>query len=90
MKYLGCIGLSEKVISWFESHLSGRTFKVNINKKFLDPGFQHENMNEIEDQLNLNFSSLCDGFIDNKLSIHLGEDKTKLIFFLTKFDIEYN
>ena len=42
---------------------------------------QLENVKEIEDQMNLNFSSLCDWFIDNKLSIHLGEDKTKSIFF---------
>ena len=99
---MGCIGFSEKVISWFESHLPGRTFKVNIDKKLSDPGnltcgfpqgsilgpllfllyvnnmpqavkcdlflyadgtyltFQHKNLKRIEDQLNLNFSSLCD------------------------------
>ena len=115
----------KKTISWFESYLSGRTFKVNTDKKFLDLGnlscgvpqgsilgpllfllyvndmsqamkcdlflyaddtcvtFQHENVKEIEDQLNLNFSSLCNWFIDNKLSIHLGEDKTKCILFGT-------
>ena len=28
--------------------------------------FQHENVKEIENQLSLNFSSLCDWFIDNK------------------------
>ena len=50
--------------------------------------FQHENVKEIEDQLNLNFSSLCDWFIDNKLSIHLGEDKTKSILFGTKLNIK--
>ena len=50
--------------------------------------FQHENVKEIEDQLNLNFSSLCDWFIDNKLSIHMGEDNTKSIFFGTKFSIK--
>ena len=33
-----CIGFSEKVISCFESYLSGRTFKVNIDKKFSDTG----------------------------------------------------
>ena len=38
LKKMGCTGFSEKVISWFESYLSGRTFKVNINEKFLDPG----------------------------------------------------
>ena len=50
--------------------------------------FQHENVKEIEDQLNLNFSRLCDWFIDNKLSIHLGEDKTKSILFGTKLSIK--
>ena len=127
---MGCIGFSEKVISWFESNLLGRTFKVNIDKKFSDPGnltygiprgctlgpllfllyvndmsqavkcelflyaddtclkFQHENMKEIEDQLNLNFSRLCDWFIENKLSIHLGKDKVKSILFGTKLYIK--
>ena len=105
LKKMGCIGFSEKVISWFESYLPGRTFKVNIDKKLSNPGncgfpqgsilgpilfllyvsdmpqavkcdlflyaddtcftFQHENVNKIEDQLNLNFSSLCDWFKDN-------------------------
>ena len=45
-------------------------------------------MKEIEDQLILNFSSVCDWFIDNKLSIYIGEDKTKLILFGTKFNIK--
>ena len=38
LKKIGCIGFLEKVISWFELYLLGRTFKVNIDKKFLDPG----------------------------------------------------
>ena len=126
---MGCIGFSEKVISWFELYLSEGTFKVNIDKKFSDAGnltcgvpqgsilgpllfllyvndmpqvvkcdlflyaddtcltFQRENVKEIEDQLNLNLSSLCDWFIKNRLSIHLGEDKTKSILFGTKFNI---
>ena len=46
-----------------------------------------ENMKEIEDQLNLNFSSLCDWFIDNKLSIHLGEDETNSILFGTNLTL---
>ena len=50
--------------------------------------FQHENVKETEGQLNLNFSSLCDWFIGNKLSIHLGEDKTKFILFGTKLNIK--
>ena len=50
--------------------------------------FQHENVKDIEDQLNLNFSGLCDWFIDNKLSIHLGKSKPKSILFGTKFNIK--
>ena len=38
LKKMGCIGFSEKVILWFESYLSGRTFQVNIDRKFSDPG----------------------------------------------------
>ena len=38
LKKMGSIGFSEKVISWFGSYLSGRNFKVNIDKKFSDPG----------------------------------------------------
>ena len=105
-------------ISWFEPYFLGRTFKVNIDKKFSDPGnltcgipqgsilgpllkcdlflytddtcltFQHGNVKEIEDQLNSNFSSLCDWFIDSKLSIHLGKGKTKFILFGTKPNIK--
>ena len=50
--------------------------------------FQHENVKEIEDQLNLSCSSICDWFIDNKLSINRGEDKTQSILFGTKFNIK--
>ncbi len=39
----------------------------------------------IETNLNRNFNSLCDWFVENKLSIHFGEDKTKsIIFWFTK------
>ena len=38
--------------------------------------FQHSDINEIEIKLNKNFSLICDWFVDNKLSIHFGEDKT--------------
>ena len=38
LKIVECIEFSEKVISWFESYLSGKTFKVNIDEKFSDPG----------------------------------------------------
>ena len=39
---------------------------------------------EIETQLNEDFKNLCDWFVDNKLSIHFGEDKAKSILFASK------
>ena len=43
--------------------------------------YQHDDVKKIENVLNKEFSSLCQWFIDNKLSIHFGEDKTKSIPF---------
>ena len=47
--------------------------------------YQHKDVKEIERNLKKNFSDVCNWFADNKLSIHLGEDKTKLIVFGTKY-----
>ena len=46
--------------------------------------FQHNDIKEVEIQLHKNFSLICDWSVDNKLSIHFGEDKTKSIFFSSK------
>ena len=43
--------------------------------------FKHNNVKTIEDKLNKDFNTLCDWFLDNKLSIHFGEDNTKTILF---------
>ena len=43
--------------------------------------YQLEDVRKTENILNKGFSSLCQWFIDNKLSIHFGEDKTKSILF---------
>ena len=59
--------------------------------------FQHKGINIIEQQLNRSFSNICDWFVDNKLSIHFGKDKTKSILFapfnkckkLRKLNISY-
>ena len=48
-------------------------------------------------RLTKDFSNICDWFVDNKLSIHFAEDKTKSILFSSKcnfklveeFDIRY-
>ena len=45
---------------------------------------QHKNVTEIEKQLLRDFSSFCDWFVDIKLSIHFGQNKTKSILFGTK------
>ena len=121
---------SPETISWFKSYLSSRTFKVNINKTFSEPGdltcgvpqgsilgplifllyindmpqsvdcdlylyaddsclvFQHKDVKEIEKQLNKDFSNLCEWFLDNKLSIHFGEDKTKTILYASRMKVK--
>ena len=50
--------------------------------------FQSKNVNDIEKQLNEDFANICDWFVDNKLSIHFGEDKTKFILFGSKRKIK--
>ena len=48
---------------------------------------QHKDINEIEKQLKV-FESICDWFVDNKISFHFCDDKTKCILFATKFEIK--
>ena len=43
--------------------------------------FHGKYVDTVEFQLNQDFITLCDWFVDNKLSIHFGEDKTKSIIF---------
>ena len=42
---------------------------------------QHKHVTEIETHFNNDFSNLCEWFLDKKLSIRFGEDKTKSILF---------
>ena len=56
---------------------------------------QHKDVTEIENVLNKEFANVCNWFVDNKLSIHFGEDETKCILFnrdknLPEFNITYN
>ena len=120
------MGFCDDAILWFKSYLSNRSFIVNVENEYSDPGdlncgvpqgsilgpllfllyvndmpqairydlllyaddsllfFTHKNVDVINDQLNRDFNSLCDWFVDNKLSIHFGEDKTKCILFTSK------
>ena len=50
--------------------------------------FQNKNIENIQKILTENFSNLCDWFVDNKLSIHFDEDKTKSILFSSKHKIK--
>ena len=49
--------------------------------------FQHKKVEEIQNVLTENLSNLCDWFVDNKLSIHFDEDKTKSILFSSKHKV---
>ena len=46
--------------------------------------YMGKNIQKIEEQLKSDFTSLCEWFIDNKLSVHFSEEKTKSILFGTK------
>ena len=43
--------------------------------------FTGKDIDKIETQLNNDFNSICDRFVDNTLSIHFGKDKTKSTIF---------
>ena len=50
--------------------------------------FQDKEIEEIERISNNDFENICDWLVDNKLSIHFGEDKTKLILFASQRKIK--
>ena len=51
--------------------------------------FNHKNVTEIkEKQLTKDISNIYDWFVDNKLSIPLGDDKTKSILFSSKHNLK--
>ena len=61
------------------------TLKAVINTHtYLLPGgtnnfYKHKNVTNIKNVLNKEFANICDWFLENKLSIHFGEAKTKCI-----------
>ena len=50
--------------------------------------FQHKSVTEIKKQLTKDFKNICDWFVDNKLRVHFGEDKTKSILFSSKRNLK--
>ena len=112
--------LSTQSIIWIRSYLTNKTFIVNVEKIFSDPGklecgvsqgsilgpllfilyvndmpgaiscemllyaddtflvVQAKDLDTISEKLNAEFNKLCDWFVDNKLSIHFGDDKLRI------------
>ena len=62
-----------------------KKFKIIIKSSISCLVCQHKDINEIEKQLNADFCNICDWLVDNKLSIHFAEEKTKSILFNSKF-----
>ena len=63
-----------------------RTVKLNL-LLYADDSclmYQHKDIAIIKKILNEDFENICDWFVDNKLSIHFGDDKTKSVLFTTK------
>ena len=46
--------------------------------------FQHKDLEQIKEEFTKNSSNISDWFVEKKLNIHFGEDKTKPILFSTK------
>ena len=46
--------------------------------------FHGKDVIEIEKQFHRDFTNICEWFVDNRLSIQFGKDKTKSIFFASK------
>ena len=50
--------------------------------------YQHRDVEESEKQLNKDFENVSDWFVDNKLSVHFGEEKTKSILFASRSKVK--
>ena len=50
--------------------------------------FQGKDVTEIDQQLDKDFTNICEWFVDNRLSIHIGKDKTKSVLFASKCKIK--
>ena len=46
--------------------------------------YPHKDIAKIGKILQEDFENICDWFVNNKLSIHFGDDKTKSIYFASK------
>ena len=67
-----------------------QTVKSNLFLHAADSclAFQGKHVIEIEEQLNEDFTNICERFVDNRVSIHFGEYKSKSILFASKHKIK--
>ena len=72
----------------FLLHINDMSMAVNCKLLLYADGtcflFMGKDTKETEDKLNRDFSSLCERLVDNKLTIHFAEEKTKSILFGNK------
>ena len=89
------------LLSLYESYIKGKLFLIYMNDMpqavksnlflYVDDSclvFQGKDVIEIEKLLNKDFTNICEWFVDNRLSIHFGDDKTKSILFASKRKIK--
>ena len=74
---------------WWDTFLQKEEDKLIVWESMTDQDdscliIRDSSIEQIESILNRNFNALCDWFVENKLSIHFGEDKTKSILFSHK------
>ena len=97
-------GVPQGSILWsllFLLYINDMVQAVNFDLLYADDTglmLHYKQINITEHQLNINFSNICNWFVDNKLGIHFGEYKTKSILFapfnkckkLCKLNISYD
>ena len=85
------MNMEDHIVTLPKKGLKTRPYNRGIEKmkkKDIEKLTKEQFTKTIEEQLNSDFNSLCEWFIDNKLSIHFGEDKTKSILFGTKWHLK--
>ena len=78
-----------RIYSWPSNDVS-QAVKSNLYLYAKDTSLfsQCKDITEIEKQLNEDFESIYDWFVNNKLSIYFGNDKTKSMLLVNKFKIK--
>ena len=66
------------ILTIYQRYASGlRLRSISLLRWF----YQHKDLEQIKEELTKNFSDICNGFFNRKVSIYFGEDKAKSILF---------